>query len=252
MSRTDRVVDRITEMILDGRLGPGDRLPIEKDLAQELDVSRGSLREAVRALTLLGVLSTRQGDGTYVTSLDAALLLGPMALLVELQGAGNAPHIHEVRRLLETEAAGLAAAALAAGAADPDALTRARDALAVTSALLDGGDAPHEQLLEADLAFHQAISDLAGNPVLAALNAAFATRTTRGRLWRAITQEGAEVRTHQEHELILAAIDAHDPVRARIRMAAHLLGVEDSLDRAPAVALAGNPAGDPDATPAVS
>lgn len=239
MSRTDRVVDRITQMILDGKLAPGDRLPVEKDLAADLAVSRGSLREGVRALTLLGVLHTRQGDGTYVTSLDASMLLGPMGLLVELQGSGNARHIHTVRRLLETEAAGLAASNVGNhGAFDSTTaeLARARDALDDAAQILSLPHMDHERLLEADVTFHSAIADLAGNPVLAALIAAFATRTARARLWRAIAQDGAQQRTQQEHELILKAIVGQDPERARIRMATHLLDVEDFLDSAHAEA----------------
>jgi len=239
MSRTDRVIDRITQMILDGKLAPGDRLPVESDLAADLSVSRGSLREGVRALTLLGVLHTRQGDGTYVTSLNASLLLGPLGLLVELQGAGNALHIHTVRRLLETEAAGLAASNVGAhgtlGSTGAE-LSRARDTLDDAARILFLPKMDHERLLEADINFHSAIADLAGNPVLAALIAAFATRTTRARLWRAIAQDDAEHRTQQEHELILNAIVGQDPERARIRMAMHLLGVEDSLDSAHAEA----------------
>ena len=103
MSRTDEVVDGIRTMILDGRLNAGSRLPIEKDLAVELGVSRGSLREGVRALSVLGVLETRQGDGTYVTSLDPAVLLGSVGFVVDLNGPGSAKSFHAVRRLLETE-----------------------------------------------------------------------------------------------------------------------------------------------------
>src|SRR5688500_633101 len=109
MSRTDEVVDGIRRMILDGQLRPGDRLPVEKDLADTLQVSRGSLREGVRALSILGVVHTRQGDGTYVTSLDPARLLSPMAMVLDLQDDDAMPAFHSVRRVLETEAAGLAA-----------------------------------------------------------------------------------------------------------------------------------------------
>src|SRR5690606_28107285 len=90
MSRTVEVVDGIKRMILDGELGPGDRLPVEKDLAEALGVSRGSLREGVRALSILGIVDTRQGDGTYVTSLDPGRLLSPMGFVVDLQGDGSA------------------------------------------------------------------------------------------------------------------------------------------------------------------
>jgi len=234
MSRTDHVVNGITQKILDGEFAPRDRLPVEKDLAAALNVSRGSLREGVRALTLLGVLDTRQGDGTYVTSLDASLLLGPMGLLVELQGAGNALHIHTVRRLLETEAAGLAAAQVGTHGDNADttraALARARKALDDSAAILAAPDVDHEIMLDADVAFHSAIADLAGNPVLAALIAAFASRTARARLWRGIVQEGAEQRTQLEHELIYQAVVDRDSARARVRMAVHLLGVEDFVE----------------------
>jgi DNA-binding FadR family transcriptional regulator len=84
-SRTGVVVDGIESMIIRGQLGPGARLPREKDLALELNILRGPLREGVRALRLKGVPETRQGDGTYATSLDASLLLAPMAFLVILQ-----------------------------------------------------------------------------------------------------------------------------------------------------------------------
>src|SRR5665647_3177484 len=66
-SQTDVVIEEIKRMIRDRLLRPGSRLPIEKDLAADLGVSRGSLREGVRALCIMGVLETRQGDGSYVS-----------------------------------------------------------------------------------------------------------------------------------------------------------------------------------------
>src|SRR3712207_1697225 len=83
-SLTDVGVQRIKAMIVDGELEPGSRLPVEHDLAAALGVSRGSLREGVRALAMMGVLETRQGDGTYVTSLDPSVLLAPMGFVVDL------------------------------------------------------------------------------------------------------------------------------------------------------------------------
>ena len=65
VSQTDVVVESIRQMLIDGRLRPGDRLPVEKDLAAAFGVSRNPLREGVRALSMMGVLETRQGDGTY-------------------------------------------------------------------------------------------------------------------------------------------------------------------------------------------
>ncbi|WP_432563300.1 FadR/GntR family transcriptional regulator [Kineococcus sp. SYSU DK003] len=220
-SQTDVVVNGIKRMIFDGTLGPGQQLPVEADLARELGVSRGPLREGVRALSYLGVLETRQGAGTFVTALDSSLLLAPMSFLVDLHHPGGSRALHQVRRLLETEAA-----ALAARHADEAALAAAAEALEAVSG--PGGVDPRE-FVEADIHFHQVIAQAAGNPVLAAMVEAFAGRTVRARVWRAIADEQAIARTVEEHRAILAALRAHDPDRARLRMAHHLLAVEDFL-----------------------
>ncbi|WP_129790122.1 FadR/GntR family transcriptional regulator [Promicromonospora panici] len=226
MSRTDEVVDGIRRMILDGRLRPGDRLPVEKDLADALQVSRGSLREGVRALSILGVVHTRQGDGTYVTSLDPGRLLSPMSLVLDLQDDGAMPAFHSVRRVLEVEAAGLAASRM------PDAaVAEARAILDQVTQVLHANPVDHDKFIEIDIAFHRVIAAHTGNPVLEALIESFAGRTVRARLWRVLHTEGIEERTHDEHEAIWRALAAHDPEAARIRMASHLLGVEDSLPK---------------------
>jgi DNA-binding FadR family transcriptional regulator len=227
-SQTDVVVQGIKKLIVDGTLRPGDRLPIEKDLAEALGVSRGPLREGVRALSMMGVLETRQGDGTYVTALDSSLLLAPMGFVVDLQDHSGAHHLHAVRRMLETQAAGLAATRIS-----DEALTAADDLLRRTEAELTDGVLSHEALIDNDIAFHRVIAQASGNPVLAALIEALGGRTTRDRLWRSISQEGADEATHGEHRGILAALAAHDPDRARIRMATHLFGVEDYLRQRP-------------------
>jgi len=221
VSRSDDVVDGVKQMILDGRLQPGERLPAEKELAAALGVSRGSLREGVRALGTLGILDSRHGDGTYVTTLDPALLLAPVAFVAELQDDASA--FHAVRRLLETEAAGLAALHI-----DDVGLGRLRALLDETARALVQHPLDHDRLVDADLAFHEEIARASGNPVLAALVEGLAGRTSRTRLWRGLSDEGAEDRAFVEHEAILAALAARDPDRARLRMATHLLGLEDS------------------------
>jgi GntR family transcriptional repressor for pyruvate dehydrogenase complex len=222
-SQTDVVVEGIKRMILDGALAPGQRVPVEADLAAALGVSRGPLREAVRALSLMGVLETRQGAGTYVTALDSSLLLAPMGFLVDLHAPDDSADLHAVRRVLETEAAGLAALHIDAG--------QLRDAQAALDAAagIDGGPPEVHAFVEADIRFHQVIGQASGNPVLAALIQAFAGRTARARVRRAIADEGALARTAAEHAMILTALRAHDPDRARVRMANHLLAVEDFL-----------------------
>lgn len=225
-SQTDVVISAVKDMITRGELSAGSRLPIEKDLAARLAVSRGSLREGVRALAIMGVLETRQGDGTYVTSLDPALLLAPMGFLVDLQTPSSSAHLQSVRRVLESEAAARAATRITA------------DELAAATAVLDAIDpllqapttADHDTIMEADIAFHRIVARASHNPALEALIDALASRTIRARMWRAISDGGAIAATQAEHRAILAELARGDGDGARIRMAGHLLGVEEFLD----------------------
>lgn len=234
MSQTDVVVFGIKTLILDGTLSPGDRLPVEKDLATELAVSRSSLREGVRALSIMGVLETRQGAGTYVTSLEPALLMVPMGFLVDLQQSRNAVNLHYVRRTLETQAAQLAALAL-----DEDGLSAAQLALDEMAVAVHAEPTDHAGMLENDMLFHQTIAQGSGNAVLAALIGALTSQTVRGRLWRAISDEEAERTTLAEHQAILDALRDRSPERAALRMANHLLQVEEFLASGPPEPTAG-------------
>ncbi|HEY5482254.1 MAG TPA: FCD domain-containing protein [Propionibacteriaceae bacterium] len=228
-SQTDVVVDGIKNMITSGVLRAGSRLPIEKDLAHELGVSRGPLREAVRALSIIGVLETRQGDGTYVTSLEPSLLLAPVSFMVDLRGASDGSHLQSVRRVLETEAAGRAALTI-----DEDALAEAEAILASVEPLVYAtGEPDYHAIMEADIAFHRVVARASANPALEALIEALAPRTIEGRMWRAMNEQGAVRATHAEHRAILRSLSAHDPDSSRLRMAVHLLAVQDSMRNHP-------------------
>lgn len=109
MSVTTNAIQSIRSMIVTGELAPGDRLPPEQELADRLGVSRGSLREAVRALSEINVLDVRRGDGTYVTSLAPSELLAGMVFAMELFQAKALDEVVEVRQLLLPPAAALAA-----------------------------------------------------------------------------------------------------------------------------------------------
>jgi GntR family transcriptional repressor for pyruvate dehydrogenase complex len=224
MSQTDVVVYGIKQMIVDGELTPGAQLPIEKVLAPRLGVSRGSLREGVRALSIMGVLETRQGAGTFVTSLDASLLLTPMGFVVDLQHSEGIRQVHSVRRILETAAAGRAAMTIS----DAE-LEEAAAVLDESERAMQAEVKNHDLVLECDLRFHRVITHASDNAVLGALIEGLSSKTVRARLWRAIHDEQAELVTLGEHRAILQALREHDPERAQVRMAAHLLAVEDFL-----------------------
>jgi GntR family transcriptional regulator, transcriptional repressor for pyruvate dehydrogenase complex len=222
LSQTDVVIQEIKRLVLEGVLGPGSRLPIEKELAAKLGVSRGSLREGVRALVHLGVLETRQGDGTYVTELDAGRLLSPLGFLADLTTPGNSAQLLSVRRVLEAESAALAALAI-----DEAGLESLAEALARADSALWPTGTDVEAFLDADADFHIRIARSTGNPALAALIENLIGRTARTRVIRAMSDRGAVRSTQDEHYAILEQLRQRDPQRARIRMEAHLLGVEE-------------------------
>src|SRR5438477_9960243 len=95
---TDEAIERIRELIASGEWGAGTRLPREADLAKQLGLSRNSLREAVRALSLARVLEVRQGDGTFGSSLDPEELLEPALSATLLLQGRTVLELFEVRR----------------------------------------------------------------------------------------------------------------------------------------------------------
>jgi GntR family transcriptional repressor for pyruvate dehydrogenase complex len=221
-SQTDVVIEGVKGMLTRGELAPGGRLPIEKDLAAQLGVSRGSLREGVRALAALGVLETRQGDGTYVTSLDPGTLLSPLGFLADLHQPAHIADMLAVRRVLETESV-----ALAATRVTDDDLAELDRVLGVVDTILESEpDMDLEAFIHADTEFHRLIARASGNRPLAAIIDTLVGRTFRARLWRAISHRGSVRETQAEHRAILDELLRRDPERARIRMATHLLGVE--------------------------
>ena len=112
---TDQAIAKIKDLIMSGEFAAGSKLPKEQELAQRLGLSRNSLREAVRALTLIGVLEPRVGDGTYVTSLEPELLLTGMGFVSDLLTGSTLLELHQVRRILEPVATGMAATRLDRG-----------------------------------------------------------------------------------------------------------------------------------------
>ncbi|MDI1289378.1 MAG: FCD domain-containing protein [bacterium] len=219
MALTDEAILRIKAMILAGQLQPGDRLPREADLADELGLSRNSLREAVRALALINVLDVRRGDGTYVTSLDPDLLLDALTFVVDFHRDDSVLEFLRVRRILEPAAAAMAARRVTAE--DLRALQAAVDASLP--------DSSPEEVLALDIEFHRLVGLASGNSVLASLIEGLSAPTNRARIWRGRTQAGAQERTVREHQAILDALASQEPDLAHAAMVAHVAGVESWL-----------------------
>lgn len=222
-SQAEVVIDGIRQLLSSGQLSPKSRLPVEKDLAQLLGVSRGSLREGIRALAALGIVETRQGDGTYITSLDPYDLLGSLRFLADTHPAADSAHLLAVRRVLESESAASAALLLT-----EEQLAEIQDVLdEVEDFLSESGELDLKIVLEADMKFHSLIAKACGNPPLAALIDSLGSRTQRARVWRAINEKGAVQSAHNDHKSIFLELKARQPERARIRMSNHLLGMEE-------------------------
>ena len=216
MTVTDEAIAEIKRMILSGEAGPGEKLPKEQELASRLGLSRSSLREAVRALTLMGVLDVRQGDGTYVTSLDPHLLIDSVGLVVELSQERTVLELLEVRRLIEPGATALGAARI-----NDAGIEKLRACLERMEAAPDP-----QTLVEADDEFHETIVAAAGNQTLSSLVRALSSRTMRARAWRALADEGVVEVTKLGHRNIYRAVEDRDPDLARAAATTHISEVE--------------------------
>src|SRR6476661_5982831 len=210
---TDNAIERIRELIVSGEWGPGTRLPREGDLAKQFGLSRNSLREAVRALSVARVLEVRQGDGTYVSSLEPGELLEPTLAATDLLRGRTVLELFEVRRMLEPEAA-----AMTALRADDGVIAALRREL---DRMVEAGDSV-DDLLDADTAFHDVIAGAPGNGVLRALLRSLSTSTVRARLWHGIAERRALDLARDEHKRIYDAVAAGDADLARAAALLHI------------------------------
>jgi DNA-binding FadR family transcriptional regulator len=168
----------------------------------------------VRALSLIGVLEPRQGDGTYVTSLQPELLLAGTTFVSELLTGPTLLELYQVRRILEPAATALAAPRLTEEELDAlaDCLTR-MDAAGTTQSFID-----------ADVEFHGIIVNACGNTTLGSLIQNLSGGTLRARVWRAIHERGAVESAKRLHHDIYRALRARD---ADLAAAADLIHLAD-------------------------
>ncbi|HEX7290023.1 MAG TPA: FadR/GntR family transcriptional regulator [Conexibacter sp.] len=220
----------LLDEIAHGRYEPGERLPPEMELAGQLGVSRGVVRELLRSLEDRNVIAIRHGRGAWVNPiadwnvLDADVL---GALMPTPASVSVLSHYLECRRMLETEAA-----ALAAQRASGRDLSDMADALAQMSALAVASQTDAEanqRFHEADIAFHGAMFRASGNQVLPRVVEPIQRAMATLRPQLALHPEHRLRKTLPEHKAILAAIADHDAEGARAAMREHLATVEGYL-----------------------
>jgi GntR family transcriptional repressor for pyruvate dehydrogenase complex len=207
----EEVVIQVREMIRQGSLKPGDRLPPERELAKRLGISRASLRHGLRFLTAIGVLTSRRGSGTYIAAGPPALDSEPLRMLADLHRF-TPDEMFEARKLLEVGLAGLAAQN-----AQPEQLATMSEEVTEMYATLDD---PQEYLVH-DIRFHRAVAAASGNQILAALmNMVSAVMYERR---RATVERATDLKESVEfHRQIYRLIRAGNAEEARAAMTEHL------------------------------
>ncbi len=208
----------IKEMILDGRLHPGHRLPSERTLSEALGVSRPSVREAIRSLVAMHILESRHGSGTFVSSLSLDELLRPLQFTVTLADSGIRD-LFDVRALIEPGAAALAAQ----HATDEELETIRRDAKESTAP-----DITQEERGTRDVEWHDLIVRCSHNGLLINVHQSISLLSVES---RAITMRvpGVLDQAVGDHRRIANAICARKPAAAQRAMHRHLEFVRVSL-----------------------
>jgi GntR family transcriptional regulator, transcriptional repressor for pyruvate dehydrogenase complex len=216
-SISEQVAQRLLTMIRSGLLKPDQQLPPERELASMLGVGRPAVREAIRGLALLGLLRIRQGEGTFVGTLETRELLEPLEMIIDLN-AGTLEALFDARLIIETGVAALAATQIAAVE-----LERLNRNVEDESHLLNDPVA----FAAADVEFHEAIIDACDNPFLQSIAGSL---YMLGKKSRTITSRipATLERSLQDHRDILSALNARDPQAASEAMRAHLTRVRDA------------------------
>jgi GntR family transcriptional repressor for pyruvate dehydrogenase complex len=210
----ENIVDQIQRQIHDGELRPGDQLPPERVLAETFRVSRASVREALRALELRGLIEGKQGDGTFVRAVSSDDLIAPMATAL-LAGHAELRQLMEVREMIEPHVAELAATR-----ATPQAIAEMAELLERQAARVQRGEIP----IEEDTAFHNALAVSTGNGVLLRLLNLVVDLLEESRA-RWFQSADRPARSLAGHRRVLAAVERRDGPAAYQAMLAHLRAV---------------------------
>lgn len=219
---SQKIVRDVLAMIEEGRFPPGSKLPTETELAAHFGVSRLPVREALSVLQAMGVVSSQQGGGSYVEDAIPSSLL--QHFQIQYADAESIRHLFEMRKILEPEAA-----ALAAARRTPEQLASIREALKRMEDDLntEGGTAQ-----EADFEFHRSIIAATNNPILIRMMESFSSlyrKSLEITLKQNIGLKRKKQVVYNEHENILLAIEAGEPELAKVQSAIHVRNVEKKL-----------------------
>lgn len=217
-SLAEDIATKLLSLIKDRKLSPGEKLPSERELAILMEVSRPSLREALRALSLMRIIEIRPGDGTYISSLEPINLLEHLNFVYSLNDYSFL-ELLEARKIVEVGIAKVAALKISAQQLEE------LDTCLENS--VRNQKAP-KVFIEADLRLHEIICEAADNGLLSRFMLSISTLSKASRM-RTTEIEGVPARVIQDHQKIIAALRNHDVDAAQNAMQAHLTFIEDQL-----------------------
>jgi GntR family transcriptional repressor for pyruvate dehydrogenase complex len=221
----EEIVEQIRQLMKGGELKPGDKLMSERELAERLQVSRPSVREAIRSLEMMGFVEIRRGDGTFVRDTNTDIIR-PLAMFLAVEKS-SLLEMFEVRRIFET-----ATARMAAERASDEEVDEIHKALEGMIASFNAQDSERGE--EYDIAFHYGIADATHNALLSRL-----FRTISGEFSRSVSvarrrlyvDEVNPQKLIEQHRRIYKSIKSHDPDGASAAMLTHLTYAERELRR---------------------
>jgi GntR family transcriptional repressor for pyruvate dehydrogenase complex len=218
----EEVADRIRRLIAEGRLKAGDRLPPERELAERFGVSRTSVRDAIRALEMIGLLEPRQGDGTVVLDLSPDALAQPLASIL-VHNRTLLADLLDVRKMIEPPLA-----ARAATFASPEEIAGLKEILKRQADKAARGELTTAE----DSEFHYALARLARNPIALKVLDVLMDLLLESRE-RSLQVPGRLSKSLQGHRRILDSITRKDARGAEAAMRQHLGEIEDILLQSP-------------------
>ncbi|WP_291300670.1 FadR/GntR family transcriptional regulator [Desulfosporosinus sp. BICA1-9] len=217
------VFESIRDSIINGELKAGQKLPPERVLAKRFQVSRTSIREALMALEISGIIEIKSSEGSFIRQIETKTLINDLSAAIIKAEDSMVYEMLEVRRLIESECA-----ALAAVRASSFNLARIRQHLDDMAK----SEFDEESGLSADVNFHYSVAQAANSPILFDLMKVLVNRmkgTIRATRCYRFSQPNRFEETLNEHKDIYIAISSNNPDRARSLMTKHLIDIREEI-----------------------
>jgi len=216
----EEIVKQLVELIKQGKLQPGDKLPSERQLAEDLQVSRTAIREALRSMESMGYIESKVGGGTFIKSISLTNVLAPFSAMLS-QDDKLIKELLEVRQLLESEIAGLAAKRIT---------NQKIEKIEKPLIEMEEEIARGENGLKGENGFHSALAEAAENSAMSKILEMCGELLSRSRE-STLRIEGQPSKSLQDHREIFEAVKSGDREKASQLMKNHLIKAQDNFEK---------------------